>query len=147
MSVLAAEDVMKRDHGLLRQCLVYTCIIGVAITGISLGSIGAALVLMTVMNLPLEIPEQMQEGRTRLDQKMEDSREIRGALAKQLPPPEPLPRVTAHVRSARTRVASPQSTAIHRNRIKARNAFAGIAPAQASPLVSAYAESDRHTVK
>ena len=140
---------MKRDHGLLRQSLVLTCVISVAITGISLGSIGGALILMTATNLPLEISEQMQEGRTRLDQKLEDSREIRGALAKPLPSPEPLPRVTALVRSARARarVASPQSAAIHASRIQARNAFARIAPTQASPLVSAYAEPDRHTVK
>jgi len=94
---------MKRDHGLLRQSLVLTCVISVAITGISLGSIGGALILMTATNLPLEISEQMQEGRTRLDQKLEDSREIRGALAKPLPSPEPLPRVTALVRSASAR--------------------------------------------
>ena len=140
---------MKSARSLLRQCIAYICIVGVAITGIFFGSIGAALVLITAMNPVPEISLGDQDEQTQLDQKIADAREIRESLARQFPPLAPLPRITARAHSAElhARASAPQSASIYRSRMQAREAFARIPLANSTPQVNSYAEADRHAVR
>jgi hypothetical protein len=81
---------MRRARGLSSFLLMYVAVIGVALGGIAFG-------LTAVVKTATGLSQQTQREQTLLDDRMESSREIRQALAKPLPRPEPLPPIIARV--------------------------------------------------
>jgi hypothetical protein len=149
---------MARDRSLFSNYFLCVSVLGMALIGITLGLMGLALIsiasgLAVVANdaeAGLSQPEK-----TYLNIRMESLREIRQALAKPLPLPEPLARITAGV--ARTsgtsskfvnaqlsRHRSPSSR--HELNVEARNVLEKIEPAGPDAQLNAYAVIDRHFV-
>lgn len=111
---------------------------------------GAALILVGAISSAPDVSQARQEQTTWLNQKIEDSQEIRSVLAKKLPSPEPLPLITArasHAPQPAAAVASSSSVALQRNLAQARDAFANVEPAFADTHVRAYGEFDRHAIQ
>ena len=67
-------------------------LVGIALVCVGLG-------LTAVVKAASALSQHTQRERTLLDFRMESSREIRQALAKPLPQPEPLPPITARLSS------------------------------------------------
>lgn len=127
----------RRQSGKL---VLYVGVIGIALAGI-------AFELTVVLKTATGALQQTQREQTLLDVRMESSREIRQALAMPVPYPAPLPPMTTRVTRAfvPTVAASighhPQLTDV------ARDAFANMEPVSLIAQPSAYAGSDRHTVR
>src|SRR5882724_9459317 len=131
---------MVRDRSFLSSYFLYVSVIGVALTGMALG-------------LPAAVPpatglsQQTQQERTVLDLRMENAREIRQALARPLPRPEPHSRITIRASHAVGSAAVPSNA--HRRKLiaEAREVFANIEPSTSDARSSAYAEPDRHSAR
>lgn len=136
---------MISDRQFLSNYLRYVGVISVALTGIALGLTGGALTgIASGLTVALQSEAEMpQPGQTALDFKMQNLREVQQALAKPLPPTEPLPPITARKIHSTPRAANVD----HRKSMaEARKAFAKIEPDDAEVRSSAYAEPDRHRV-
>ena len=126
---------MLKGRTLPALLAIYFVIIG---TPLACAAIGLALIVQASAGLP----RQTERERTLLDYRVESSREIRQALAKPVPGPEPLPPLTAkpaHEPSARIVSANRPRPRLSK---EARDAFASSEwPAQSRSSV----EYDRHT--
>lgn len=131
---------MRRARGLSTTTFMY-----VAVTGVALG--GVAFGLTAVVNAATGLSQQTQREQSLLALRMESSREIRQALAKPLPRPEPLPPITA--RLAHDVGSGVVASRADRRKLmdEARDAFAGMELSSSGAQSSAYAESDRHAVR
>ena len=137
-----SADIDQRA-GFRRQSsklILYIGVVGFALASIAFG-------LTTVVKSTIGTLQQTQQERTLLDVRMESAREIRQALAKPVPHPEPLPPVTTRV----TRALGPTVIASNGHHPQlmdvARDAFANMEPISLVAQPSAYAVSDRHTVR
>src|SRR6476659_7015757 len=114
-------------------------LVGIALVCVGLG-------LTAVVKAASALSQQTQRERTMLDLRMESSREIRQALAKPLPQPEPLPPITARLHHA----AGFAVASINPDRGKltdeARSAFASPRWPSSGTQLKAYAEFDPHTL-
>lgn len=121
--------------------ILYVSVIGIALIGIALG-------LTAVAKVATELSQQTQRERTLLDLRMESSRQIRQALAKPVPQPEPLPPITDRARHA-VGSAAAGTTYLDRRKLmdEARDVFASPHWLSSSARSSAYAEFDPHAVR
>ena len=123
--------------------------IALGLTGIALTGIASRLAAVETDGAETELSLVHKH---QLDIRMQSLREIRQALAKPLPPPEPLARITSH---AAHRVGKTVAAAIKASRpnysksmAEARNVLGKIEPATPDPhQLNAYAEIDRHDVR
>ena len=131
---------MKRARRVSTIIIMYGAVVGVALGGIAFG-------LTAVVKAATGLSQQTQREQSLLDRRMESSREIRQALAKPLPRPEPLPPITARV--AHDVGSGVVASRADRRKLmdEARDAFAGIKLSSSGVQSSAYAESDRHAVR
>jgi hypothetical protein len=147
---------MIRDRSSFQNYFLCVGVTGVALIGIAMGLTGAALTGIAsniVSGLDITEPAPGPKEFTVLDLRMQNLREIRQTLANPVPPPGPLPQITARTtRTARTAtiarrhsIASLQSRP-HKLMDRARKVFVNIeSPSPASPA-SAYAEIDPHAI-
>jgi hypothetical protein len=84
---------MLKGRSLPSLLAIYFIIIGMPL---ACAAIGLALMVQASAGLP----QQAEREKTLLDLRVESSREIRQALAKPIPPPEPLPPLTARAAQA-----------------------------------------------
>jgi hypothetical protein len=120
------------------QFFVHFLYIGVLV--VALAGIGVSLIVM--MQGATWSSQQVQP--TLLDLRVQSSREIRQALAKQLPLPEPLPPRSAHAAGSRVAVSLPMPRKLSQT---ARDALASGYDRTSSLWGSqsgAYPEFDRH---
>lgn len=152
---------MARERSLFSNYFRCAGVIAVALMGMILGLTGGALIsigsgLAVVANDAETGPSQPQK--TYLNIRMESLRRIQEALAKPLPSPEPLPRITAHLATSMSgnapgiKIVTAQQTRYpaksnhHQLMAKARDVFEKIEPTAPDAQLSAYAEIDRHAV-
>jgi hypothetical protein len=143
--------VTASDRSFLSNYFLYVGVIGAALLSVALGLTdvtGIASGLTVVKKQDSGLPRREQ---TLLDIRIQNQREIRQALAKPLPPLEPLPRITARViptagNAARSAIVPSQS---HPQKLmsEARSAFANIVSSFVNIQPSAYAEIDRHAAR
>jgi hypothetical protein len=120
-------------------------ILYVAVVGFALASIASALT--AVMNAAAGTAQQTQRERTLLDVRMDSAREIRQALARPVPRPAPLPPLPTRV--TRAFGSTVAASIMHQSQLTdvARDAFATMEPVSLVAQPTAYAGSDRHTVR
>jgi hypothetical protein len=148
---------MAHDRGFFPNYLLYVSAIGMALMGITLGLTGAATIIFALGPAAVTSNPEIglsQRERTLLDIRMDDLREIRQAVAKPLPSPEPLPRLTVRATAQSTHPlrnsTSSKMVSLQSNRrklmVEARKVLEKIEPFAPDAQLSAYAESDRHAV-
>jgi hypothetical protein len=84
---------MPIDRGIPSLLLIYVGVIGMLFVGAGLG-------FMKIVNSSTGITQRASLEQTLLDQRVNNARDIRKALKKPLPSPEPLPAITASVQHA-----------------------------------------------
>lgn len=124
---------MSMFRGVLSLAAIYFMVIGTLL-------IGAALGLMKVVETSAGVAVYSEREKTQLDLRVESAREIREALAKPIPLPEPLPPMAAKFERATPTVAAvaPKRPTVLR---QARAAFASMRLEQSSHSAMAF---DRH---
>jgi hypothetical protein len=98
-----------------KQLVAYVAVLAVVLVGLGLG-------LSRAVEKASEFSQRPQQKQTLLDRRIESSREIRAALSKPLPAPEPLQPITAKLaHPAASRVASrePAKSRLKRARLPA----------------------------
>jgi hypothetical protein len=155
------ESPMTGNRQFFPNYFLYVSIIGLALTGVALALTGGALTTIVSASTAMPEVEKSKQTQTVLDLRMQNLREVREALAKPLPRPEPLPPLSIHrtqsaaraihstiASSARASYAVGGTKLDHNKAIAAaRNAFAGIEQRSVNIPLIAYTESDRHSVQ
>ena len=114
-------------------------LVGIALVCVGLG-------LTAVVKAASALSQQTQRERTLLDFRMESSREIRQALAKPLPQPEPLPPITARLHHAAGFAVASINPDRRKLTDEAHSAFASPQWPSSGTQLKAYAEFDPHTL-
>jgi hypothetical protein len=126
---------MSQPSRLLSAFGIYIAVIALLLGGLGVG-------LVTVVNGAAGLSQAPERDSSVLAQRVQDARDIRAALARPVPHPEPLPPITArpaHAVSAMT-ASRPARRVLSQ---QARDAFASDEPAPSR--TQSYPTYDRHT--
>ncbi len=104
---------MRYDARDLASGVIYFCAVGVLLGGVALGG-AIALNIVPGINWVEPILGAAPVQKTRLSQALLDAQEIQAALAKPIPPPAPLPPITATVAIGHLRPGSSKVVPSHR---------------------------------
>lgn len=106
-----------------------TLFVYLAVVATLLGGIGAALMVVAKSAV---VTQQTAQDKSPLQVRLESAREIREALAKPVPAPQPLPPITAKLSKPLTKVAAAKPEPVKQSRPKvvtqAREVFASFEP-------------------
>ena len=131
---------MIKGRGVPFALAVYFAAIGTLLT---CAGVGIGQVVKASAGLSQQAGER---DKTLVELRAESAREIRHALAKPLPRPEPLSPITARVAHVAGSVVVASRTDRQKLMDQARDAFAGVELSSSGVQSSAFAEPDRHAV-